>query len=213
MKTQTVGDILSKERTRLGLTPEQLSQQTRIRLEHVLALEENQFSQLPAATFVKGYIKSYSRLLGFDHQPLFALLRRDYRESAKGTLVPREFIKPLVSRRKNSRLSFSMMVGAIFFFVVSTYTLIQWYQSQKAPEVEVYSPLDQALVGPTVTVVGQTHEDAIVRVNGQPVALQVDGSFSTDLFMEKEGITTILITATDEKEKETLVERSVYVQF
>lgn len=213
MRTHTVGDILKRERVQHNLSIVQLSKKTRIRTKHLEALEENRYQDLPASVFIKGYIKAYAETLGFDYQPVIALLRRDYKESAKGTLVPREFLKPLIKRRKQRRVSVSVMVVVIIFCTVGGYLGFQWYSLQKPPTIDVFSPQEQAVVGPTVSVIGQTDPDARLEINDQPVALQVNGSFDTEIYLEKEGVNTIIITAYDEKNRSSKEERIVYVQF
>jgi cytoskeletal protein RodZ len=51
---------------------------------------------LPNASYAKAYVSNYAKLLTIDPQPLFSNLRRDYRESAKGRLQPREFFKRFI---------------------------------------------------------------------------------------------------------------------
>ena len=99
MRTKTIGETLKDERNKHRLRLEDLAKKTRIRASYLQALEENRFEDLPATTFVKGYIKTYAHVFGFDHQPLLAMLRRDYKESAKGRLIPREFIKPILANK------------------------------------------------------------------------------------------------------------------
>lgn len=214
MKTRTIGEILKAERVYHRLSLVELSQRTRIRLEYLQALEENRFDDLPAATFVKGYIKTYSRLFGFDYQPLLALLRRDYKESARGKLVPREFIKPVLQRRLIwTPVTAAVVVVGIIFCVVFGYITVQWYQLNQPPAVTLVSPQENALVSSQVIVEGQTAPEATVLVNSQPVSLQNDGSFKTEVFIPRQGLATITIEATDRRGKTQLVQRTVYVSF
>ncbi len=214
MKTRTIGEILKAERVYHRLSLVELSQRTRIRLEYLQALEENRFDELPAATFVKGYIKTYSRLFGFDYQPLLALLRRDYKESARGKLVPREFIKPVLQRRFIwTPVTAAVVVVGLIFCVVFGYITVQWYQLNQPPAVALISPQENALVSSQVVVEGQTAPEANVLVNSQPVSLQNDGSFKTEVFIPRQGLATITIEATDRRGKTQLVQRTVYVSF
>lgn len=214
MKSKTVGELLKEKRTFHRLSLENLSQKTKIKIEYLDALENNEFKKLPAASFVRGYIKTYARIFRFDHQPLIALLRRDFKESAKGTLVPREFIKPILKKRQLSNPITIFALGlASVFIVLLSYVGVQWYNLQKPPRLEVSSPQEDALVSSQVVVEGQTLPDAIVSVNAQPVALQQDGSFSAEVYLPKEGIFTITIEATDRREKSSIVQRTVYVKF
>lgn len=214
MNTRTVGQLLREERSRRQLSLDALSKKTRIRLEYLQALEANEFALLPAATFVKGYIKRYAAVLGLDHKPLLALLRRDYKESAKGTLVPREFIKPVLkSRRAVTSVTLVMALMASVFVALISYVGFQWYQLNKPPELTVAQPAEQANVSAQIVVEGQTSAEAIVNVNNQPVSLRPDGSFSSTIFIPNEGITTITVEAADRRGKTNRIQRTVYVQF
>jgi len=214
MQTKTIGEILRDEREFHRLSLDDLAKRTRIRSEYLAALESNQFEKLPAAAFVKGYIKTYAALFGFDHQPLLGLLRRDFKESAKGQLVPREFIKPLLKKDHlwTPTTGFLLMLSGVFLSVF-TYVALQWYALNRPPKIEVTQPLPNADVAAQVEVRGQTSPEAVVKVNDQPVALQVDGSFETEIFLPREGITTITVEAADRRGKSSLVQRTVNVRF
>ncbi|MFZ1721283.1 MAG: helix-turn-helix domain-containing protein [Microgenomates group bacterium] len=214
MRTKSIGEVLKDERLAHRFPLEKLSKQTRIRLEYLSALESNQFEKLPAATFVKGYIKTYASVFGFDHQPVLALLRRDYRESAKGTLVPREFIKPVLKPRMQNYRVTALVVAAMFvFFTLLGYVGVQWYYLQQPPSLAVTAPEDHAKVSATVQILGRTDLDATVHVNQEPVALQPDGSFQSQISIPKEGIAFIEVTAVDRRGKTSSVLRTVTVEF
>lgn len=215
MKTKTIGEILREERERHRVSLAELAQETRIRLRYLKALEHNRFEELPAATFVKGYIKTYARLFGFDHQPLIGLLRRDFKESAKGQLVPREFIKPLLKKRSLLQRPVTLVLLGIVLLavVVAGYVGVQWYKLSQPPAVTIDTPKDGELVSARVVVEGSTEPDAVVVVNDQPVTLQPDGAFRTEIFLSREGLNTLTIKASDRRGKITVVQRTVRVQF
>jgi cytoskeleton protein RodZ len=214
MKTKTIGELLREEREAHRLPLPELAKRTRIRLEYLQALENNQFELLPAATFVKGYIRSYAQLFGFDHRPLLAILRRDYKESAKGKLIPREFIKPLLRRhRYTSTVSLVMLVVIALFLTVVGYVGWQWRSLQQPPILEVSQPLDQAAVASQVVVEGRTVPEALVTVNGQPVSLQPDGNFRAEIFLANEGVNAITIETVDRRGKQQVVNRTVNVEY
>jgi Helix-turn-helix domain/RodZ C-terminal domain len=63
-----IGNSLREARLRQGLELPELEQATKIRARYLRALEEEQFEQLPAATYVKGFLRSYADYLGLDGQ-------------------------------------------------------------------------------------------------------------------------------------------------
>lgn len=214
MRQKTVGEMLRDERLTHRIQLPELAKRTRIRLEYLEALEENQFDLLPAATFVKGYVKIYARLFAFDPQPLLALLRRDYKESAKGQLVPREFLTPVLKKRRHLKPVTFVMIGLfLVFLTLVSYIGIQWWMLQQPPRLVVTQPEELAVVGPQVEVRGSTEPEALVVVNEQPVALQPDGSFQTEVSLMTEGIVTIVIQSRDDQGKTSVVQRQVQVTF
>lgn len=214
MRQKTVGEMLRDERLTHRIQLPELAKRTRIRLEYLEALEENQFDLLPAATFVKGYVKIYARLFGFDPQPLLALLRRDYKESAKGQLVPREFLTPVLKKRRHLKPVTFVMIGlSLVFLTLVSYIGVQWWLLQQPPRLTVTQPEELAIVGPQVEVRGSTEPEALVVINEQPVALQPDGSFQTEVSLVTEGIVTIVIQSRDDQGKTSVVQRQVQVTF
>lgn len=214
MKTKTIGEILREEREYHRLSLEALAKRTRIRQEYLQALERNEFQALPAAAFVKGYIKTYGQIFGFDSQPLLALLRRDFKESAKGKLVPREFIKPVLKKRQwwTPVTSTFLVAGGVFVAIIG-YVIVQWINFNQPPNLTLDSPESSQVVAAQVVVKGKTEVDAIITVNNQPVALKTNGSFETEIFLPTEGPNTVNVVASDRRGKTTTIQRTVYVKF
>jgi cytoskeleton protein RodZ len=177
-------------------------------------LEDNRFADLPAAVFVKGYIKGYARILDFDPEPMLALLRRDFQESAKGKLVPQDFLKPTLRQSASTspvRLATSGIIGV--FLILFLYIGIRWYGFISPPQLEVLEPAEDSLVSAQVTVRGVTEPETIVTVNSQPVPVKLDGNFEAQITLPTEGISTITVEVTNKQEKTTTVQRTVFVRF
>lgn len=64
------GAQLREARHRANLSLEEVATQLRLDRRTVRALEENEFQYLPAPTFIRGYIRSYARLLGLPPGPI-----------------------------------------------------------------------------------------------------------------------------------------------
>ena len=77
------GRFLRAVRERQRRSLEEISVATRVSVRYLKAIEENAFELLPAATFVKGYIKSIVRELSLDDRPVvqdfMALFRQQRR--------------------------------------------------------------------------------------------------------------------------------------
>ena len=213
MRTKTIGEVLQGERLKYRVTLPDFAERTRIKQDYLQALEENRFADLPAATFVKGFIRAYANHFQFDYQPVLGLLRRDYKESASGKLVPREFIKPLLKQRQVwTPVTFTLIGLTVVFVILFGYVALQWYAIQRPPRLEIFAPEDRAVESSPITVKGETSIEAIVAVNDQPVALQPDGQFQTEVVLPRAGLHTIIITASDRRGRKTTVERTIQVK-
>lgn len=65
-----IGETLRSTREHRGLTIEQVAQDTRISARFLEALEAEQFDELPAPVYVRGFLRSYANYLKVDPQPL-----------------------------------------------------------------------------------------------------------------------------------------------
>ncbi|MEX0829159.1 MAG: RodZ domain-containing protein [Nitrospirales bacterium] len=65
---ESLGDYLKQARKKKGLSLEKVASQTRIQEHHLQALEAEDFANLPAKVFAKGFVRSYAKALGLDEE-------------------------------------------------------------------------------------------------------------------------------------------------
>ena len=70
----SVGTVLREARTRLGLGVADVANRLKFAPRQIEALEADDFAHLPEITFVRGFVRSYARLLQLDPTPLLAAL-------------------------------------------------------------------------------------------------------------------------------------------
>lgn len=213
MKTTTVGQALQAERTNKRISLERLAEVTHVRLDYLQALENDDFLQLPTAAYVRGFIRAYLQYLEIDAKPFLALLRRDYKETAKGKLVPREFIKTYRPRKMIwTPITWLTILLVMVIGVILTYFGIQLFRSTRPPSLNIVTPISRSTVGAEVPVEGFTDPDAVITVNDLPVAIQPNGSFQTTIRFPVNGMGIITIVATDRKGRSTEEMVTVTVQ-
>lgn len=66
----TVGEFLHKTRTERGISLEQVSQATRVKVEYLQAIEQNDPADLPSAVHARGFLRLYASFLDIPAQPL-----------------------------------------------------------------------------------------------------------------------------------------------
>jgi hypothetical protein len=91
-----IGNSLREARYRQQLELSDVEQATKIRSRYLQALEEESFEALPAATYVKGFLRTYADYLGLDGQLYVDEYNSRY---GIGEEAPRE---PVVARRTST---------------------------------------------------------------------------------------------------------------
>lgn len=74
------GADLRDERERRNLTIEAIAEKTKIRPGHLQAIEEERFGDLPAAVFVRGFLREYARCLGLPTEEVARSYMRRYQD-------------------------------------------------------------------------------------------------------------------------------------
>lgn len=74
------GPMLAEVRVSLGVTLAELSSRTKVSERHLAALERDDFGQLPAAVYYRGFVDSYLRYLGIVEPGLVSALVSRYQE-------------------------------------------------------------------------------------------------------------------------------------
>jgi cytoskeleton protein RodZ len=141
-----VGAVLAAKRGERGLTVEQVAAATRIRAEHITALESDEPLRFAAPVYAKGYLRTYARYLDLDPEPLMAGLRAP----AQNTRHALEL--GTIASRPRVVLTAPAAAAAGLVLLASAFALYAWRQieSDQRPGVSV-PPAHQALVIPTVT--------------------------------------------------------------
>ncbi len=62
------GEALRRERESRGVALESITNATKISSRHLVALEHEEFAQLPGGVFNKGIVRSYARVVGLDEE-------------------------------------------------------------------------------------------------------------------------------------------------
>ena len=86
----TLGQYLRGAREAMGIDLRDAAQQTRIGVNFLIALEEEDFSKLPGEIFVKGFLKNYGRFLGLDENEV---MKRYMQIKAQATIPLADTVK------------------------------------------------------------------------------------------------------------------------
>lgn len=93
------GEYLRNERLARGVTLEEIERRTRIRKQHLTAIEAGEFHRLPEAAYVKAFLRHYANCVGLDAKTVV-----EQYEQLHGASAASEVAATAVSGRSERRL-------------------------------------------------------------------------------------------------------------
>ncbi len=209
-RSKTLGERLKKVREESGLSLQEASVSTQIQENYLAALEEGDYARLPGPVYIESFLKKYATFLKVSSDFVLNLytqqekkvLKKKYRSNffTPKRSMPKSFVTPKLVRN----IIIGLIIGALL-----TYLVFEVVGIFSPPDLIVNNPADFSTVtGGSVEVTGLTEPESQLTINGEPVILSIDGSFSVrvDLVL---GVNKIIISATKKRSKEILVERHV----
>lgn len=183
--TGSLGASLRTAREAMGVSLRQVSEQTRIQMRYLEAIEADDFKSLPGGIFNRSFVKAYARQVGVGEEQAMEAYTRTARE--QGTPADEEMptsYQPRVYTNGDSTRSpvVNMLLAALILgvFGIGVYALLQWY-SRRAAGAGTQAALALAANSPTPAVSSPTPEatpaarelSVQIRAVGEPVALTI----------------------------------------
>ncbi len=124
LPTALPGELLAARRHELRWTLEEVSQRLKLAPRQITALEANDFASLPGMASVRGFIRSYAKLLELDPVTLLAMLSNEANPAIDPIILRRplpsrgfpgrRYAPPSVHRRGSRRLSGLALLVMVF---------------------------------------------------------------------------------------------------
>ena len=118
-----VGSELQAAREAQDLTLKVVAERTRVPLRHLAAIEQGDYTSLPAATYSSGFVRSYARLLGLDAHALSQRFRAELAEQQPAQTYRQEPYEPADPARVPSR---GVAWAALLIAVVLAVGYLYW---------------------------------------------------------------------------------------
>jgi cytoskeletal protein RodZ len=82
---ETIGEQLRLARQERGVPLREISEQTRISVHYLEAIEANDYKRLPGGIFNRSFVRAYARYIGYDEKQAIEGYSRYIREQGEGT--------------------------------------------------------------------------------------------------------------------------------
>lgn len=120
----TPGQLLKAHRENCGLSVEAIAKELRLSERMVFAIESDDYQTIGAATFVRGYLRSYARILSVPQTQIDRLLAAvQLQEPSSAMPLVQGVVLPIKTRRYQRRgllvvaLAFLVLVGFLGFYL------------------------------------------------------------------------------------------------
>lgn len=179
----TIGQILKEARLRKKVSLSTIEKNTKIKKNFILLIEKNDWDNLPEYPVVSGFVKNLAVFLDLSPQNAIAFLRRDY-PPKKLSINP----KPDIESKFvwSPKLTFALGIAVVTLLVLG-YLGLEYQKFLKPPEIEIVSPkINQIVLEDKVKVEGKTTTDVTLTINNQPIILDQEGNFVTEILITKD---------------------------
>ncbi|CAJ0945271.1 unnamed protein product [Ranitomeya imitator] len=174
--TQTAGSRLRNAREQLGLSQQVVAERLCLKVSTVRDIEEDKAPPELASTFLRGYIRSYARLVRIPEDELLPIME-------KFAPVRAAKIEPMQSfarvKRRKKRDGWLMSFTWLILIVVLGLTGVWWWQNHQAQQDEISTMAEQS----SVDMPSEGHTQAIPLGNdalAQDVASNATNDASVD---------------------------------
>ncbi|QMI06097.1 cytoskeleton protein RodZ [Citrobacter sp. RHB25-C09] len=165
-KAQSTGVRLRNAREQLGLSQQAVAERLCLKVSTVRDIEDDKAPTDLASTFLRGYIRSYARLVHIPEEELLPALEKHAPVRAAKVAPMQSFS---LGKRRKKRDGWLMSFTWLVLFVVVGLTGAWWWQNHKAQQEEITTMADQS-----------TAELNASNETAQSVPLDTSGSASQD---------------------------------
>lgn len=206
-----MGEKLHSMRKAANLTLSEMVEKTKIQRKYLRAFEEDDYDALPEPLYAKKFLKRYVQELGGDVDYFLdgfdALCQRKHPD-------PKTFPERSIKNWQLPSLSKFLKVASLVIVGLAVVGYLGWQVRAiiNPPEIVVYSPRDGMYTSSaTVTIAGKAEDEAEVRINGDAVLLNRDGTFEEEIALER-GVNVISIEGKKRYSKSKEIYRRVVLE-
>ncbi len=210
----TLGQKLKDIREAAGVDLEQLAKEMRVRTIHLQRLEGDDYRNLPADVYVRGFLRKYAAFFKADPKLIF----EDYEEEKKNgqnIAVLASYGGPLMAKvvpETGSALASRVIIFStisILILLIGGYFFYQLDFLFGPPKITLFSPkADLITREDRVEFVGKTEPNVTLMLNSQQAYVDREGNFKEEVILNQ-GLNIIELKAKNRLDKIILITRKI----
>jgi cytoskeleton protein RodZ len=166
--TQSIGEKLRLARETQGIALREISEQTRISMRYLEAIEGDDYKRLPGGIFNRSFIRAYAKFIGYDEQEAIEDYARTLRERGEPTddtaTKPRSeiYVEGAETHRRSPLVTLLLLIMILAALSLAVWAGLYFYKRSTG----------QGRLGPA------SHEDYATRVPEKETSKEVEHDFS-----------------------------------
>lgn len=138
---ETVGEYLKNTRERKGFSIDKVSEKTKIHPRYINAIEENNFSEFSAETYIKGFLISYAKVLEIEPKEIIDLYLQTIGKKSEDITIEKSDTEQIsVSTRNFHFKKIGIILGILILLIIS-YNL--FFAKSNTDSTPVTQPVEQ----------------------------------------------------------------------
>ena len=148
----TIGEQLRLAREERGIPLREISDQTRISVHYLEAIETNDYKRLPGGIFNRSFVKAYARYVGYDEKEAVEAYTRHMRESGDSSeeVSSTPYHSKVYTDTPTTRSPVLTVVLTIVILAILTavaLAVLKWVQQRSAEVQPQVSPVQELVAG------------------------------------------------------------------
>ncbi len=146
----SLGNVIRTARLQTGLSLEQVNAKTRISLQNLQAIEDDDLSQFSSAFFYKSFVRQFAREVNVDYESLAPLIQTTIANmpepvipGQRDVIIEKAVLAPMSRSR---RLRWFRPLGTLLLVLVSCSGLYTFWENSKTRLKDIVSPIANAHV-------------------------------------------------------------------
>jgi cytoskeleton protein RodZ len=133
----TIGELLRTAREQRGIPLREISDETRISIRYLEAIESNDYKRLPGGIFNRSFVRAYARCIGFDEKEAveaYARYMRDQGESGDEVVTTPHHSKVYTDMPATRSPILTVLLAILILAVLTLGVLaaLHWFQQRSA---------------------------------------------------------------------------------
>lgn len=134
----SLGQQLRRAREARGVSLREISEQTRITMRHLEAIEADDYKHLPGGIFNKSFVKAYARHVGFDERRALDLYARTAREKGESVdevaTTPHRSMVYTGDPARSPFVTYALSALIVGILILVVYAGLHYYRRTEAPQ-------------------------------------------------------------------------------